>query len=339
MSSSASDPSRLTDFLQSLICIPMRRAYTTKQPAEASGGPGRALRHAYDGPFFRRLAMAGVNHIPLSIKFATMPLWGGIFHALVGEARRAAEQNLTQVLGPMGRLELHRRSLALFTNYAQSIANLFALYHDRPLGIAVSTQRGELLEQLLRQKKGGVLTTGHMGYWQIAPFLMAPKAYAPLTMAMAEEPNRETADFEARFRSRLRIVYTTRSPLALVELARILNQGGLVGMQMDRYMGGAHLMLDFFGKPAPFPTGPALLARATRTPLIPVFVIADGDRRGCRFLVEEPIAVAHTRDRDDDVAQATRQLVRIYEGYVRQYPEQWFNFFDFWAPPSSEPRS
>ena len=283
--------------------------------------------------------MAGVNHIPLPIKFATMPLWGGIFHALVGEARRAAEQNLTRVLGPMSRFDLHRRSFELFTNYAQSIANLFALYHDRPLGIEVITQRGELLEQMQREKRGGVLATGHMGYWQIAPFLMAPKAYAPLTMAMAEEPNRETADFEARFRSRLRIVYTTRSPLALVELARIINQGGLVGMQMDRYMGGAHLMVEFFGRPAPFPMGPALLARATHAPLIPVFVIADGDRRRCHFLVEDPIIVAHTRDRDADVAQATRQLVAIYERYVRRYPEQWFNFFDFWAPPHAEPRS
>jgi KDO2-lipid IV(A) lauroyltransferase len=291
------------------------------------------LRHAYDGPFFRRLAMAGVNHIPLPLKFATMPLWGGIFHALVGTARRAAEHNLTRVLGPMSRLALHRRSFALFTNYAQSIANLFALYHDRPLGLEVVTTRGELLETMQREKRGAVLATGHMGYWQIAPYLMAPKAYAPLTMAMAEEPNRATADFEAKFRSRLRVVYTNRSPLALVELARIIGEGGLVGMQMDRHTGGAHLMVDFFGTPAPFPTGPATLARATRTPLIPVFVLADGDRRRCRFLVEEPIAVQRTRDRDADVGDATRKLVAIYERYVRKYPDQWFNFFDFWAPP------
>lgn len=310
----------------------MPKAYTTADPNEPRP-VGRALQHAFDGPFFRRLAMAGVNHIPLPVKFATMPLWGGIFHALVGDARRAAEQNLARVLGPVSRTELHRRSFSLFTHYAQSIANLFALYHDRPLGLDVVTERGDLLERMQRQKQGGVLVTGHMGYWQIAPFLMAKKAYAPLTMAMAEEPNRQTAEFEARFRSRLRVVYTTRGPLALVELARIVNQGELVGMQMDRHTGGAHVMVEFFGRPAPFPTGPAMLARATRTPLIPVFVLADGDRRRCRFRVEDPIEVPSTRDRDTDLAVATRRLVAIYERYVRTYPEQWFNFFDFWAPP------
>jgi KDO2-lipid IV(A) lauroyltransferase len=300
----------------------------------------RALRHPFEGPFFRRLAIGGVRHIPMPLKFATMPLWGGIFHALVPSARRAAERNLEAALGPMSPLELKRRSFRLFTNYAQSIANLYALHYDLPLGLEVTTTRGDMLEQMQRERRGAVLATGHIGYWQIAPFLMSKKAYAPLTMAMAEEPNARTAEFEERFRKRLRIVYTTRSPLALVELARIIGQGELVGMQMDRPAGGAAATFDFFGRPAAFPTSPATLARATRSPLIPVFIVAGADRRRCEFLVEDPIEVARTRDREADIAEATQRLVRTYQRYVARYPEQWFNFFDFWgarALPSSAP--
>lgn len=304
-------------------------------PSEQTG-LGRALRHAFDGPFFRKLAMGGVRHIPLPLKFASMPLWGGIFHALVPEARRAAEANLVRVLGPMSGLELHRRSFKLFTNYAQSVANLFALYHELPLGIEVKTDCGDLLAEMHRDRRGAVLATAHMGYWQIAPFLMAQKPYAPLTLAMAEEPNRNTAEFEARFRSRMRIVYTTRSPLALVELARLVSQGELVGMQLDRNAGGAYTMVEFFGRPAPFPTAPATLARATGAPLMPVFMLAEADRRHCSFFVERPVPVPRTRDREADVAEATRGLVAIYERYVRRFPEQWFNFFDPWAPIARE---
>jgi KDO2-lipid IV(A) lauroyltransferase len=307
-------------------------------PAQARA---RALRHPFEGPFFRRLAIGGVRHIPTRLKFATMPLWGGIFHALVPAARQAAERNLEAALGPMSALERKRRSFRLFTNYAQSIANLYALHYDLPLGLEVRTTRGDMLERMQRERRGAVLATGHIGYWQIAPFLMSKKAYAPLTMAMAEEPNPRTAEFEERFRKRLRIVYTTRSPLALVELARIIGQGELVGMQMDRPAGGASASFDFFGRPASFPTSPAALARATRSPLIPVFIVAGEDRRHCEFLVEEPIEVACSRDRDADIAEATQRLVRTYERYVARYPEQWFNFFDFWERgrvlPSSAP--
>jgi KDO2-lipid IV(A) lauroyltransferase len=309
-----------------------RSAVEVPVPAQARA---RALRHPFEGPFFRRLAIGGVRHIPTPLKFATMPLWGGIFHALVPTARRAAERNLKAALGPMSPFELKRRSFRLFTNYAQSIANLYALHYDLPLGLEIITTRGAMLERLQREHRGAVLVTGHIGYWQIAPFLMSKKAYAPLTMAMAEEPNPRTAEFEQRFRERLRIVYTTRSPLALVELARLIGQGELVGMQMDRHAGGAWAMFDFFGRPAPFPTSPATLARATRSPIIPVFIVACGDRRRrCEFLVEDPIEVACSRDREADVADATQRLVRIYERYVARYPEQWFNFFDFWASPT-----
>lgn len=281
--------------------------------------------------------MGGVRRIPLSLKFATMPLWGNIFYALVPAARRAARQNLRRVMPGASTLELHRASSRLFTNYAQSIANLFALYSDLPIGIDTVTYGGELLEQLQREKRGAVLATGHMGYWQIAPFLMAKKAYAPLTMAMAEEPNQQTGEFEQRFRAQLRIVYTTRSPLALVELARLVGRGELVGMQMDRSMGLAHILVDFFGTPAPFPTAPATLARATRVPLIPAFILATCDRRHCAFYVEEPIEVAHTRNRGADIADATRKLVAIYERFVARHPDQWFHFFDFWSPPTMPP--
>ena len=121
----------------------------------------------------------------------------------------------------------------------------------------------------------------------------------------------------------------------------VLRRGELVGMQMDRVAGGPQVMVPFCGKPAPFPLGPATLARATGTPLLPTFIIADANRINCTFKVEAPIEVAHTRDRNADVREATERLVAVYERYVRAYPEQWFNFFDFWNPPpprrASEP--
>ncbi len=301
----------------------------TPQPSATA----RAFRHAFDGPLFRRLAVGGVRLFPPWWNFAVMPVWGGLFSALVPAARRAAEHNLERVLGPMSPLERRRRSLRLFTNYAQSVANLYALHLDLPLGIEASAYRADLLTELRRDKRGAVLVTGHMGYWQIAPFLMADKAYPQLTMAMAEEPNRRAAEFEEKFRKRLRIVYLTRGPLAFVELARLIGEGELVGMQLDRHAGGASLMVDFFGRPAPFPTSPALLARATGAPMIPAFVLATTDRRRCEFFIEDPIHVAKTRDRDRDVGEALEKLVAVYARYVAAYPEQWFNFFDFWATP------
>jgi KDO2-lipid IV(A) lauroyltransferase len=295
---------------------------------------GRSFRHHFEGPYYRRLFLAGVQHIPQELQRVTMPMWAGIFHALVPSARRAAERNLERVCGPLSPRKARRRSFRLFVHYAQAITNMYALHLGQRVPVVAETLGAEILTGLKQAGRGAVLVTGHMGYWQIAPFLMEKKPwYAPMTMAMAEEPNARLAEFEQRFRQRMRIVYTTGSPFATLSLAQVIARGELVGMQLDRHLGGAHVMLPFFGQPAPFPLGPATLARATRAPIVPIFVLASPDRRRCTFHVEPPIEVRHTRDRDADVRDAMARTVEVYQRYVRRFPEQWFNFHDFWQAP------
>ena len=66
---------------------------------------------------------------------------------------------------------------------------------------------------------------------------------------------------------------------------------------------------------------------------MPVFsVYPDGDLARVDVHYEEPIWVAHTKDRERDVGEALQRMVAVYERWVRRYPLQWFNFYDFWAP-------
>jgi KDO2-lipid IV(A) lauroyltransferase len=296
---------------------------------------GRAFRHRFEGPFYRRVMLAGIRNIPQSLQRATMPFWGGLFHTLVPSARRVVERNLERAAGPLPPLAARARSFRLFVNYAQAISNMYALHLGQEVPVEPEFSGHEHLHDIIEKKRGAIAVTGHMGYWQITPFLMAARKWLPpMTMAMAEEPNRKTGRFEEQFRQKLRIVYTTSSPFASIELANILKRGEFVGMQIDRHLGGAHAMLPFCGLPAPFPLGPATLSRATGSPMVPVFVIIQKNRKRCTVLVEEPIEVPRTRDRDADVRAGMTRLVRVYERYVRAYPEQWFNFHDFWQPPA-----
>lgn len=297
---------------------------------------GRAFRHRFEGPFWRQVFLGGVRRIPKDVQRATMPFWASIFWTLVPRARRQVEANLEQICGPASALETKRRSFRLFVNYAQAITNLYAMHLGQPLPVEPEFSGHENLKDILAEKRGLIALTGHMGYWQITPFLMAARSWLPpMTMAMAEEPNRKLAAFEEQFRKKFRIVYTTASPFASIQLANILRQGEFVGMQLDRHLGGQHVMLPFCGREAAFPLGPATLARATGCPMAPVFVLAHHNRKRCTVMVEKPIYVRHTRDRDADVRDGMARVVAVYERYVRKYPEQWFNFHDFWAPPNA----
>lgn len=293
---------------------------------------GRSHRHRFESPFWRKILVGGVRHIPQSVQRATMPMWAGIFYALVPSARRTVEANLTRVLGDASPLVSHVRSFRLFVNYAQSIANMYSAYLGHALPVDATFEGREKLLAAMAQGRGAIVVTGHIGYWSIAPFVMERSGIAAPTMAMAEEPNAQLHEFEQRFRKKWKIIYTTGSPFASLELASVLRRGEMIGMQLDRFTGGSVVKLPFFGKEAAFPLGPATLARATRAPLVPVFMVREGSK-GFRARTEDPIEVAHTRDRDRDLREATARIVAVYESYVRRYPFQWFNFHDFWASP------
>lgn len=297
------------------------------------GSTSRAAhRHRFETPFWRRVFLAGVRHIPQPIQRATMPMWAGIFYTLVPTARRTIEANLKQVLGEASPAIIHLRSFQLFVNYAQSITNMYALYLGQKLPVDPVFDGRDRLIAAKAQGRGAIMVTGHLGFWSLGPFVLERSGVGAPTMAMAEEPNQKLHEFEQQFRKKWRIIYTTGSPFASLELASVLRRGELVAMHLDRSTGGAHIQLPFFGKSAAFPLGPATLARATRAPIVPVFMVREGSK-GFHVRAEDPIEVAHTRNREHDLVEATQRMVAVYESYVRRYPLQWFNFHDFWATP------
>ena len=308
--------------------------------APSDSHAGRSFRHRYEGPAYRRLLVGGVRRIPEGVQRAMMPFWAGLFYALVPEARRVVERNIDGVLGEAPLLETRRRSYSLFLHYAQSVANLYRLHLGLPITLEPEFTGRENLDAALARGRGIVSLTGHLGAWQLMPYLIRRgKEVPPMTIAMAEEPNARVSEFEQKYRERLDIVYTTSSPFALLELARVLREGKIVGMQLDRALAGPKVEIPFCGRPAWFPTGAAMLARISGAPMLPIFATyTDSSRRRVTVHYEAPIDVTHTSDRERDLAEGTRRAVDVYERFVRRYPDQWFNFYDFWAGPGESPR-
>ncbi len=301
---------------------------------------GRSFRHRFEGPFFRRLMLGGIKHMPLFLKRLTMPFWAGLFYALLPKARRAVDKNLRKLLGPASFLQEQQRSFRLFRNYAQMISDTYSLHLDVPIDMEVVSIGRDNVVTAVEKGCGVVAVTGHLGMWQVAPFLADWRGLPTFYQAMAQEPNPMVQAFEERFRGRFRIIYTTETPFAVLRLAKVLREGGVLGMQIDRHLGGQTMELPFCGQTAWFSTGAVMLARATGAPLVPSFFIVEeqaGNRRRVAHYLETPIEVAHTRDRQADIAAAMTKLIAVYERFVLRSPTQWYHFYDFFAPPAAEP--
>lgn len=323
-------------------------------PGSSNEGPepgvqqaaGRSIRHRFEGPFYRRLMLGGIRYMPQSLQRLTMPLWGGLFYGLIPAARSAVLGNLDRVLGPASPIERHRRGLELFANYAQMLTDMYSLHFGKALDLEVTSIGREHLLGALKAGRGVIAATGHLGMWQLGPFLAEWRGLPPMYMAMAAEPNPLVQAFEQRFREHMRIIYTTESVFSALSLAQVLREGSIVGMQIDRHLGGNMLALPMCGHTAYFPSGPATLARATGAKLVPSFFVvepptAPGQKRRLYHFLEPAIEVERTRDRAADVAAATARIAETYGRIVKRYATQWYQFFDFFSPPaapSPEPR-
>lgn len=293
-----------------------------------------AFRHRFESAELRKTLLDVVGRMPPAGLRVIVPMALPVFYAALPAARHAVEGNLTQILGPCGSFEKHRRSFGLFLTYAQSIAYLYSMHAGGVLPVEARFVDLHNFEAPFADGQGVITITGHFGAWQLMPYLLHNRErMPPVTMAMAEEPNAKLSELEMELRKKFNIIYTTGSPFVLLELQKVLRRGEVVGMQFNRQVGAGSLPLPFFGRTAMFPTGAVVLARLSGRPIVPVFsVYPDGDLTRVEVHYEEPIWVAHTKDRERDVGEALQRMVAVYERWVRRYPLQWFNFYDFWAP-------
>ena len=116
-----------------------------------------------------------------------------------------------------------------------------------------------------------------------------------------------------------------------------MNEGALATLLGDRARPNeATIEIDFLGAPAQFPVAPFLIASMLKVPV----VLCLGLYRGGRSydLVFETLAEQldlPRRGREAELRAFVQRYAQRLEHYVRAYPYNWFNFYDFWKTDST----
>jgi lauroyl/myristoyl acyltransferase len=284
----------------------------------------------FDGLWWRKFAYLGCVYGPEWWKRYSPPAIAGIIFLAVRQNRRHAVANMARVLGEGDRRAVCA-ALRMYAEFAHCFTETMEYYGPRPHPLRLDVpQRDDLLDAL-REGNGAVVVTGHFGNWDVAAKTLRDYG-RPINVVMARETNATTHEYvrQARERAGVQIIYSDSSVFSSLNMIRALRRNEIVAIQLDRPLGaGGTRMVSFFGAPAPFPSGPFVLARLAGAPLIPVFI----PRRGTRHY-EIRLAGRFTIPRE---ARDTRLLdrvmidvIRAFEETVCEFPTQWFQFAPFW---------
>jgi predicted LPLAT superfamily acyltransferase len=219
---------------------------------------------------------------------------------------------------------------ALFRSYytfGQTIIDKVAISAGLRKSFTYEFDGRHILEELLAEKKGGVLISAHVGNFEIAEHFFADIDFEfhinIVTTDLEHSAIRDYLESVTSKASRKFIII--RDDMShIFEINAALARNELVCFTGDRYFAGNKVLTEeFLGEPANFPSGPFLIASRLKVPVAFVYVM------------KEPKLHYHLYTRRAEVKHRDEKaLLKEYsknvESFVKKYPFQWFNYFNFW---------
>ncbi|MDR1562809.1 MAG: lipid A biosynthesis (KDO)2-(lauroyl)-lipid IVA acyltransferase [Dysgonamonadaceae bacterium] len=217
--------------------------------------------------------------------------------------------------------------------FGQVILDRFAIYAGKSDAFEVEIVGNEHYERLAGGDKGFIIAGSHVGNFEIGGYLLhsyQKKINALIYAGETETVKRNRAAVMSGNNINLIPVREDMSHLFSVNSA--LQNGEIVSMPCDRKLGSTKSVeCNFLGARATFPIGAFALAVSFGVEVLAVFCMKISSRK-YRVTVSplEEVNPLRTKAKKDLVNNLAQSYVRRLEETVRQYPEQWFNFYEFW---------
>jgi predicted LPLAT superfamily acyltransferase len=288
--------------------------------ADSVRGPAREL----GSPTGMKLMAALVRVLPRSLVygFGVFPvIW---YYLTRPEGRLSAaiyQRRLGLELGPIRRFLFGLKQALAFSHVILDNMYLGIFGPDRLRLNEIGT---DIFLKALERGKGLILLSAHAGNWHLAiNFLSNTHTKVNLvTDDVRQEEVRRQMDMAKKRSGHLVVHDATQGPDLIFELRAALGRGEIVILAGDRVTTGRKFVLDFLGKQASFPGNAYHLSRATGAPICTALPFRTGMQSyNCYGL--GPF-------RGDSPRKMAQEFVDHLEQLLRRYPEQWFNFYDFW---------
>jgi len=169
------------------------------------------------------------------------------------------------------------------------------------------------------QGRGVVVPLPHMANWDWAGAWACATGMPLSTVAERLRPERLYDEFVAyRTTLGMEILPLTGGDAAMPRLEKWVRGGGLVCLLADRDLSRTGVEVELCGERARMPRGPAMLARRTGAPLVPVTLHYVGDEMTVTFHAPVPHA-----EGVDGLVTMTQGIADAFTQALKEHPQDW----------------
>jgi len=214
--------------------------------------------------------------------------------------------------------------------FGQMIIDRFAVYAGQK-PFRLDNPDNDLFLAMVASSKGCVIASSHVGNPELCGYLLSQNTKRINSLIFGGEAREVQRNRSAILENNnVRLVPVTEDMSHIFLLNEALGNGEMVNMPCDRAFGSNKTVeCRFLNGKADFPIGAFALARQFDVPVIALFVLKISAMQYRIHIrrIEAPQAAATRREEMEAMA---RHFAQTLENIVLRYPEQWFNFYNFW---------
>ncbi len=256
-------------------------------------------------------------------------LLGNLYYILVKKQRERAVAQMMPAL-KVDEDEARRLVRKSFVNLAKNMLEIMYMpnLNSDNLSRYIDIENMDRMKDALAEGHGVVILTGHIGTWEwlSAAFTLNNM---PASAIAKTQPNADYTKALNELRSKINMEIFSRGTSELLMAAKALKKGKILGFLADQDAGPGGAFIEFLGKTASTPLGPAVFSRKFGSPVMPCFILRQENGKH-KVVIGEALRYKDTGDTDKDLFDLTVTMTKILEKVIRENPTQWLWFQKRW---------
>lgn len=241
--------------------------------------------------------------------------------------RHAVLGNLRKILPVSEHYRIRKYAKRVFVNFGKYLVEFFRFSYlsKDGLGKEITIKGLENIDNALKKNKGVIVLAAHIGNWELGGVFMGLLGYSISGVALPHRNPLVNAFFNSQRKRMGRggMDVIPSSGMAIRRVYDALRKNRIVAVVGDRDFTATGKLLPFLGASKIIPRGPAVLALRTGATIVPGFVFRQEDNTQILEFFE---ALPEFKNEDE----AIEACARVIEEKIRQYPDQWMMFREFW---------
>ena len=196
----------------------------------------------------------------------------------------------------------------------------------------------EYIHAMTENKTSGFMMGAHIGNREIAGHLLN-RFYTKVNIVLVDAEQRNIKELleqnTAHKPQNVNLISLKNDFSHIYEINAAVKKSELLCIHADRFLEKTDVVaVNFLGQTANFPLGPFQMAVTLRLPVVYVFSVKENKRKYHFYGIPSDLKPEdYTQHSKNEVAKTLLlEYVSALESMVKQYPDQWFNYYDFWEP-------